>query len=168
MRINTTKIEERREISTPQECVDGLECFVEATRSLGDEFGSAINGDITLITGSYLIILAYTIFNLSSTPFLKSRIILSLGAILVSVQQILCRLTGCLAYIAQRLVFVVGASCASDHALTDLRYSDLNFVLVSFGVDASWVVFSSITLDQCDPSQRPSRIRPNPCIAALV
>ncbi|CAN0430571.1 unnamed protein product, partial [Scytosiphon promiscuus] len=56
-----------------------------ATRSLSDEFGSAISGDISLISGSYMIILAYTIFNLSSTPFLKSRIILSLGAILVSV-----------------------------------------------------------------------------------
>lgn len=63
--------------------MEGLECFVEATRSLNDEFGSAISGDISLISGSYMIILAYTIFNLSSTPLLKSRIVLSLGAIVV-------------------------------------------------------------------------------------
>lgn len=69
--------------STNQECIEGLECYVEATRSLNDEFGGAISGDISLISGSYMIIMAYTVFNLSSTPFLKSRILLSLGAILV-------------------------------------------------------------------------------------
>lgn len=73
-----------------QDCVEGMECFVEATRSLNDEFGSAISGDISLISGSYMIILAYTIFNLSSTPFLKSRIILSLGAIVVRAFLRLC------------------------------------------------------------------------------
>lgn len=76
--------------NTNQECVEGLECFVEAERSLSDEFGSAISGDISLISGSYMIILAYTIFNLSSTPFLKSRIILSLGAIVVSMRVVVC------------------------------------------------------------------------------
>lgn len=60
-----------------------MECFVEAARSLDDEFSDAINGDITLISGSYMIILAYAIFNLSGRPLLKSRIVLSLGAILV-------------------------------------------------------------------------------------
>lgn len=66
-----------------QDCVDGLECFVEAERSLSDEFGEAISGDITLITGSYLIIMVYTIINLSGRPLLRSRIMLSLGAVLV-------------------------------------------------------------------------------------
>lgn len=67
-----------------QECADGLDCFVEATRSLSDEFGNAISGDISLISASYMIILAYTVINLSGRPLLKSRILLSLGAILVS------------------------------------------------------------------------------------
>ena len=61
-----------------------MECFVEAARSLSDEFGNAISGDISLISGSYLIILVYTVINLSGRPLLKSRILLSLGAILVT------------------------------------------------------------------------------------
>lgn len=73
-----------RSCGRQQDCVDGLECFVEAERSLGDEFGEAISGDITLITGSYLIIMVYTIINLSGRPLLRSRIMLSLGAVLVS------------------------------------------------------------------------------------
>lgn len=67
-----------------QECVDGMECFVEASRSLNDEFGNAINSDVSLITGSYLIILFYAVINLSARPLLRSRILLSLGAIFVS------------------------------------------------------------------------------------
>lgn len=73
-----------------QECKEGLLCFVEAARSFSDEFGNAISSDISLITGSYMIILAYTIFNLSGRPLLKSRILLSLGAILVSSILVRC------------------------------------------------------------------------------
>lgn len=69
-----------------QECVEGMECFVEAARSLSDEFGEAIEGDISLITGSYLIIFVYAIINLSGKPPLRSRILLSYGAIMVSVE----------------------------------------------------------------------------------
>ena len=69
--------------SNRQACVDSMTCYVEATRSLSDEFGDAVQGDISLISGSYLIILVYTIINLSGRPLLKSRILLSLGAIMV-------------------------------------------------------------------------------------
>lgn len=67
-----------------QECVDEMECFVEAARSLNDEFSEAISGDISLITGSYLLIMVYATINLSGRPLLRSRILLSLGALLVS------------------------------------------------------------------------------------
>eukprot|EP00903_Cladosiphon_okamuranus_P017671 g16272.t1 len=111
-------------IDVGQDCVEGLECFVEATRSLDDEFGSAISGDISLISGSYMIILAYTIFNLSSTPFLKSRIILSLGAIVT---------------VGLSIGFSIGLAAYFGFFYTPL-HTVLPFILLGLGVDDSFVI----------------------------
>ncbi|CAM9133803.1 unnamed protein product, partial [Hapterophycus canaliculatus] len=125
-----------------QECVDGLECFVEATRSLSDEFGSAISGDITLITGSYMIILAYTVFNLSSSPFLKSRIILSLGAILT---------------VGLSIAFSIGLAAYLGFFYTPL-HTVLPFILLGLGVDDSFVICNSF--GRTDPRKSiPERMR---------
>ncbi|CAM9184613.1 unnamed protein product, partial [Scytosiphon promiscuus] len=129
-------------IDVAQECVDGLECFVEATRSLSDEFGSAISGDISLISGSYMIILAYTIFNLSSTPFLKSRIILSLGAILT---------------VGLSIGFSIGLAAYLGFFYTPL-HTVLPFILLGLGVDDSFVICNSF--GRTDPRKSiPERMR---------
>eukprot|EP00903_Cladosiphon_okamuranus_P007237 g7024.t1 len=111
-------------IDVGQDCVEGLECFVEASRSLADEFGEAISGDIALITGSYLIILAYTTFNLSSTPFLKSRIILSLGALVT---------------VGLSIGFSIGLASYFGLFYTPL-HTVLPFILLGLGVDDSFVI----------------------------
>eukprot|EP00752_Nemacystus_decipiens_P003771 g3472.t1 len=111
-------------IDVGQDCVEGLECFVEATRSLNDEFGSAISGDISLISGSYMIILAYTIFNLSSTPLLKSRIVLSLGAIVT---------------VGLSIGFSIGLAAYLGFFYTPL-HTVLPFILLGLGVDDSFVI----------------------------
>eukprot|EP00752_Nemacystus_decipiens_P002680 g2506.t1 len=111
-------------IDVGQDCVEGLECFVEATRSLSDEFGEAISGDIALITGSYLIIFAYAIINLSSTPLLKSRIVLSLGALVT---------------VGLSIGFSIGLASYLGFFYTPL-HTVLPFIMLGLGVDDSFVI----------------------------
>ncbi|CAM9219494.1 unnamed protein product [Ectocarpus sp. 6 AP-2014] len=129
-------------IDVAQDCTDGLECYVEATRSLSDEFGGAISGDISLISGSYMIIMAYTVFNLSSTPFLKSRILLSLGAILT---------------VGLSIGFSIGLAAYLGFFYTPL-HTVLPFILLGLGVDDSFVICNAF--GRTDPRKSiPERMR---------
>eukprot|EP00904_Undaria_pinnatifida_P001827 jgi/Undpi1/11645/HiC_scaffold_36.g13940.m1 len=111
-------------IDTGLACVDSMTCYVEATRSLSDEFGDAVQGDISLISGSYLIILVYTIINLSGRPLLKSRILLSLGAIMT---------------VGLSIAFSIGLAAYFGFFYTPL-HTVLPFVLLGLGVDDSFVI----------------------------
>ncbi|CAN0219603.1 unnamed protein product [Pylaiella littoralis] len=129
-------------IEVGQECGEGFECFVEAERSFSDEFGGAISGDISLISGSYMIILAYTIFNLSSTPFLKSRIILSLGALVT---------------VGLSIGFSIGLAAYLGFFYTPL-HTVLPFILLGLGVDDSFVICNAF--GRTDPRKSiPDRMR---------
>ncbi|CAN0416859.1 unnamed protein product, partial [Discosporangium mesarthrocarpum] len=119
--------------------VEGLECFVEAERSLPDEFGGAISGDVTLILGSYLIIVVYTIINLSGKPFLRSRILVSLGAVVV---------------VGLSIVFSIGLASYLGIFYTPL-HTVLPFILLGLGVDDSFVICNAFsTADPNLPLER--------------
>lgn len=111
-------------IIVTQECVDEMDCFVEAARSLNDEFSEAISGDISLISGSYLLIMVYATINLSGRPLLRSRILLSLGALLT---------------VGLSIAFSIGLASYLGYFYTPL-HTVLPFILLGLGIDDSFVI----------------------------
>ncbi|CAM9869991.1 unnamed protein product, partial [Chrysoparadoxa australica] len=118
-----------------QECVPEMNCFPEAFRSISDEFGAAITGDISLVTASWFIIIAYLIVNLSGRPFLRSRIALSWGSVLC---------------IGASIGWAIGMASYFGYFYTPL-HTVLPFILLGLGVDDSFVIANAF--EQTDESE---------------
>ena len=97
-----------------------------ATRSFGDEFGNAIQGDIALLLIAYLILLIYVAFNLGKAgqKFVRMRVSLSL-IVLVTVGISIAASTGL---------------CSGFGLMYTPLHSVLPFVLLGIGVDDSFVI----------------------------
>jgi len=100
-----------------------------ARRSVGDEFGDAIQGDISLLLIAYMVLLVYVAFNLGQTGQKCVRMRASLSVI---------------------VLITVGISIAASTGLCSgfgLMYTPLHsvlpFVLLGIGVDDSFVIADS-------------------------
>jgi len=109
-----------------------------AQRSLGDEFGEAIQSDISLLIISYLLLLVYVGLNLGTCDrtCVSSRIVLSITV---------------LATVALAIVSSTGLASACGLIYTPL-HGLLPFVLLGIGVDDSFVITDSF--DDYTPKNR--------------
>ena len=100
-----------------------------ATRSIGDEFGAAIQGDISLLMIAYLILFVYVAFNLGMTGQKCVRMRVSLSIIvLITVGISIAASTGV---------------CSGFGLMYTPLHSALPFVLLGIGVDDSFVIADS-------------------------
>jgi Niemann-Pick C1 protein len=124
---------EEQFINLVLDCSPGFTCFVEATRSLDDEFGAIIASDLNLVAASYLIIIVFMTLVLSGRPCLNSRILLSLGAV---------------ATVGASIGWSMGFCSLLGQFYTPL-HSVLPFIILGIGVDDSFVIVNAV--DQTDP-----------------
>uniref|UniRef100_A0A7S1U0H9 SSD domain-containing protein n=2 Tax=Phaeomonas parva TaxID=124430 RepID=A0A7S1U0H9_9STRA len=110
-----------------------IECYPQATRSFSDEFGSAIQGDVALMTAGYFIILGYLAINLGEYTRVKMRLALS---------------AGCLVAVGMSVGTSIGLSSAFGQFYGPVN-TVLPFVLLGLGVDDAFVIVNS--LDQTPP-----------------
>lgn len=97
-----------------------------ATRSIGDEFGSAIQGDISLLLAAYVVLLVYVAFNLGKYGQKCVRMRVSLSVIvLITVGISIAASTGL---------------CSAFGLMYTPLHSVLPFVLLGIGVDDSFVI----------------------------
>jgi predicted RND superfamily exporter protein len=103
-----------------------LKVFPVAQRSFSDEFGEAIQGDISLLIFSYIILLVYVGVNLGhmDSSCIQMRVVLALS-VLVTVGMAIVSSTG--------LASSMGIMYTPLHSL-------LPFILLGIGVDDSFVI----------------------------
>lgn len=103
-----------------------LNIYRFATRSFGDEFGEAIQGDISLLLIAYFVLLCYVAINLghAGSSFVKMRIGLSF-VVIVTVGLSIAASTGL---------------CSGLGIMYTPLHSVLPFVILGIGVDDSFVI----------------------------
>jgi Niemann-Pick C1 protein len=103
-----------------------INIFRFATRSFGDEFGNAIQSDISLLLIAYMVLLCYVAFNLGKlgNKCVNSRVALS-AVVLLTVGLSIAASTGL---------------CSAFGVMYTPLHSVLPFVLLGIGVDDSFVI----------------------------